>query len=218
MEGLDGSGKATQSQILYTKLLNLEVNVKKISFPDYSNPSSALVKMYLNSELGNSPDAVNAYAASTFFAVDRFASYIKFWKKFYESEGIVIADRYTTSNAVYHMNKLPMEKWDDYLIWLEDFEYQKIGLPQPDCVIYLHMPTEVSQNLIRKRYEGDNSKKDLHEKNVDFLKACSCSAEYAIKKLGWKKVNCCEKNKVRSQESISNEVFEIAMEALNGRV
>lgn len=174
--------------------------------------------MYLNSELGNSPDAVNAYAASTFFAVDRFASYVKFWKEFYGSEGIVIADRYTTSNAVYHMNKLPMEKWDSYLVWLEDFEYKKIGLPRPDSVIYLHVPTEVSQGLIKKRYEGDISKKDLHEKDVNFLKACSCSAEYAIKKLGWKKVNCCEQNKIMPQESISEKVFEIAMEVLDVRL
>lgn len=216
IEGLDGSGKATQTKLLYERLLSLSINVKRISFPDYEQESSSLVKLYLNSELGDSPDDVNAYAASSFFAVDRIASYIKSWKKFYQiPNSVVIADRYTTSNAIYHMNKLPLSQWDEYLQWLEDFEYQKLGLPRPDAVIYLHMPVEISQMLIKKRYHGNNDKKDLHEKNVNFLKLCASSAEYALKKLGWQKVLCCEGECVRDQKSIHDEVFSLSMEALN---
>ncbi len=219
IEGLDGSGKDTQTKLLYESLLSLGVNVKRISFPDYEQESSSLVKLYLNSELGDSPDDVNAYAASSFFAVDRIASYIKFWKKFYQTpNSVVIADRYTTSNAVYHMNKLPSSQWDEYLKWLEDFEYRKLGLPRPDAVIYLHMPIEVSQMLIKKRYHGNNEKRDLHEKNVDFLKSCASSADYALKKLGWKKILCYEGGCVRAPESIHDEVFSLAMEALDAKL
>lgn len=214
IEGLDGSGKATQASLLFEELQNIGYDSKKVSFPDYEQPSSSLVKMYLNSELGKKPEDVNAYAASSFYAVDRFASYVNVWKEWYESGNIVVADRYTTSNAIYHMGKLPSNEWDYYLSWLNDFEYNKLGLPNPDLVIYLSMPVDVSQRLLAKRYDGNLEKKDIHEKNIQFLKTCSKSAEYSIKKLGWKQIFCSDGEKVRTVEEIHKDVLLVSMEAI----
>lgn len=193
IEGLDGSGKATQTDLVCKKFEEEGRDFCKLSFPDYNQPSSALVKMYLNSEFGSSPESVNAYAAASFYAVDRYASYKKFWQSNYESGQTIIADRYSTSNAIYQLCRLPQNRWDEYLAWLEDYEYKKLELPRPDLVVYLDMPVEVSQKLMQRRYNGDESKKDLHEKNVQFLEKCRESAMYAAKKLGWKVISCSKK-------------------------
>ena len=208
IEGLDGSGKATQSKLLYERMLQKGVPVRKVSFPAYESDASALVKMYLAGEFGTDPNAVNAYAATTFFAVDRYASYKKDWGKFYEDGGIVIADRYTTSNAVHQCSKLPREQWDQYLQWLFDFEYNLIGIPEPDAVIYLQVDPEVSQELMSSRYHGDENKKDIHERNRSYLGRSRMAAEYCAKKLGWKTVHCVCQGTMRTMEEISNEVAE----------
>ena len=158
MEGLDGSGKATQTGLLCQYLESRGRRVRHIEFPDYREPSSALVKMYLNKEFGSNPGDVNAYAASSIYAVDRYASFLRFWRKDYLSGATIVADRYTTSNAVYQMEKTPREDWNKYLAWLQDYEYGKLQLPRPDLVLFLDMPTEISQRLLSGRYAGDARK------------------------------------------------------------
>ena len=207
IEGLDGCGKQTQVSMLVKELEEKNKKVKYITFPDYRQPSSALIKMYLNSEFGSNPNDVNAYAASSFYAVDRYASYKKFWGKNYMDGEIIICDRYTTSNTFYQMCKLPKNEWDSYLTWLYDYEYNKLKLPKPNKIIYLNMPIETSQTLMKKRYSGDESKKDLHESNIDFLKICQTAAEYVIEKDGWIKIDCVENAKVKSKEQIHGEII-----------
>lgn len=206
IEGLDGSGKATQAQKLYQTLLDEGIAVKKISFPNYDEPSSALVKMYLGGELGDNVDDVNAYAASSFYSVDRFASYQRHWKQHYCSGGVVLADRYTTSNMVYQMEKLPKEEWDSFLSWLEDFEYTKLGLPKPDSVLYLDMHPNTSKKLLLRRYGGDEGKKDLHERNFDYLLRCRQAALYAAKRQGWIVISCCNGEEPYPVEKIAAKV------------
>lgn len=206
IEGLDGSGKATQTELLLKTLQKENQAVKKLSFPNYSNPSSSLVKMYLDGTLGDKPDDVNAYAASSFYAVDRVASYLQFWKNDYENGSIFLADRYATSNAIYQMAKIDTENWLEFINWLDDFEYTKLKIPKPDLVIYLDVPPEISQELMSKRYAGDESKKDLHEKNVKYLLDCRTSALYAAQVLNWQIINCAENGKIRSIDSISKEI------------
>ena len=159
LEGLDGSGKATQAALLAKALAAAQLPVRQISFPNYGSDSSALVRMYLAGAFGEKPDDVNAYAASSFFAVDRYAGYKADWGPFYEGGGILIADRYTTSNGVHQCSKLPPEEWDGYLGWLFDYEYRLLGLPAPDGVIYLRVDPAVSQKLMPGRYHGDESKR-----------------------------------------------------------
>lgn len=169
IEGLDGSGKATQTKILFDKISAMGKSIKRLEFPDYASESSALVKMYLGGEFGSNPNDVNAYAASSFYAVDRVASFLKFWKKDYENSDVILSDRYATSNIIYQMSKLDKSEWDNFIEWQEDFEYNKLSVPKPDKVIYLDVKPEVSQKLMSKRYEGDEGKKDLHEKNFAFF-------------------------------------------------
>lgn len=207
IEGLDGSGKATQTQRLYARLRALGKDAVKITFPDYESRSSALIQMYLSGEFGNKPEDVNAYAASAFYAVDRAASYLKFWKTDYQAGKTILCDRYATSNLIYQMAKIPPEKWDAFIEWQYDFEYQKLGIPAPDAVVYLDVDPKVSQQLLLKRYEGDAQKKDLHEKNLHFLLSCRRSALYAAKKLHWRVLSCCTSDKMKPIEEIADEIW-----------
>ena len=172
------------------------------------------VRMYLNGEFGTDTNCVNSYAAASFYAVDRVASYLKNWKQDYEAGVLFVLDRYTTSNMVYMTSKLPKEDWDSFLSWLSVYEYDLLGLPRPDGVIYLDMPIEVSQKLMSKRYNSDESKKDLHEKNVEFLNSCRKSALFAAENQGWSVISCSENGEPRTIEDIASQVYSTACELL----
>lgn len=209
IEGLDGSGKATQTARLYELLSARGVQVRRVSFPDYDSPSSALVKMYLNGEFGSDPGDVNGYAAAAFYAVDRYASFKKDWGKAYDDGAVILCDRYATSNAVYQMTKVPQCEREEYLRWLEELEYCRLGIPRPDLVIYLDVPTDISQSLMSRRYDGDESKKDLHERNLAYLAQCGESARYSAKKLNWNVISCVRDGKMRSIDDISAEIAKL---------
>ena len=206
LEGLDGSGKATQAKRLAAALAAEGRPVREITFPNYASDSSALVRMYLAGQFGARPDDVNAYAASSFYAVDRYAGYKADWGRFYEEGGILIADRYTTSNAVHQCSKLPPEEWEQFLHWLFDYEFHLLGLPAPDCVIYLQVDPAVSQKLMTQRYHGDESKKDVHEKDVEYLARSRREAEFCAAHLAWQTVPCTCGDGMRSIEEIGQEV------------
>ena len=214
LEGLDGSGKGTQTALLAEALVKQGRSLRQITFPDYDSPSSALVRMYLNGEFGTDPEDVNPYAASAFYAVDRFASFRKDWKKDYDRGSVILCDRYATSNMVYQMGKSPRKEWDRYLEWVEDFEYGKLGLPRPDLVLYLDMPVEVSQKLLLQRYHGDSGKKDIHESHLEFLRSCGECARYAGEKLHWKVVPCSRDGEPLPVEEIHKSVLEQVEQAL----
>ena len=208
IEGLDGSGKGTQAELLFGKLKKKGIEVRKVSFPNYASDSSAPVRMYLRGDFGTDPSSVNAYAASSFYAVDRYAGYKADWGSFYEEGGIIIADRYTTSNAVHQCSKLPEEEWDVFLQWLFHYEYDLLGIPAPESVIYLEVDPEISQKLMAGRYEGDEARKDIHERNVQYLQRSAKAAAYCCQKLGWKKISCAREGKMRTIEDISAEIME----------
>lgn len=214
VEGLDGSGKATQTAILEKGLLSRKVYLRRVSFPDYDEPSSAAVKMYLNGEFGGKPGDVNAYAASSFYAVDRCASYLKSWRADYENGALILADRYTTSNMIYQLPKLPEQEWDGFLSWLQDFEYAKLGLPRPDLTIFLDMPPEISQKLLDERYRRSGKEKDIHERDCAFLGECRKAALYTAERLGWRIIACAECGAPKPIEKISAELRGIVLPVL----
>ena len=212
IEGLDGSGKATQTKLLCKYLTDNNISFTKLSYPNYDSPSSALVKMYLNGELADTPDKVNPYAAAVFYAADRCADFIKYHKEVYENGGLFISDRYATSNAIYQTGKLKREDWDSYIDWLYDLEYRKLQIPEPDKVIYLDMSVEVSQKLLTARYNGNDSKKDIHECNVDFLRQCRETALYCARRLGWIVIKCDDGTSPKPIEEIAEKIREIVFE------
>ncbi len=203
LEGLDGSGKTTQLELLKSYLREKGVRYRAISFPEYDKPSSALVKMYLSGEFSSNAADVNAYAASSFYAVDRYASFKLYWENDYLNGDFVLAARYVTSNAIYQMTKLSENCWDDYLSWLCDYEYGKLGLPRPDMVVFLDMPIEVSQRLMSERYHGDENMKDIHEADVAYLQNCRKAALYSAEKMGWEVVSCAKGGSPKPIEEIS---------------
>ena len=206
-EGTDGSGKATQTRLLAERLRSEGKEIRQITFPRYDNDSSALIRMYLGGEFGTEPGDVNAYAASAFYAVDRFASYKQDWGGFYENGGLVVADRYTTSNAVHQASKLPKEEREAYLNWLFHFEYELMGLPKPDVVFYLDIPTEITGEMRRKREAATNTQADIHEKDEQYLRRCRENAVAVADFCGWERVECVRDGQLLSVEEIHEEIL-----------
>ena len=207
IEGLDGSGKSTQLELLEQNLKTMGIDCKAVSFPNYQSPSSTLVKMYLGGEFGKKPEDVNAFAASVFYTVDRFASFKSDWGNYYMDGGTVVSGRYTTSNAVHQCSKLPESEWEKFLDWLYDFEYNKIAIPKPDKVIFLDMPIEVSQKLLSKRYEGDEAKKDIHESDTEYLKKCRKAALFTAEYSNWEIIPCSQNGEARTIADIADDVL-----------
>lgn len=210
LDGLDGCGKSTQAERLTQRLEEVfPGRVHLISYPDYDSPSSALVKMYLGGDFSAHPEGVNAYAASTFYAVDRYAGYVRQWGEWYRQGHFIVAARYTTSNAIHQMGKLPQGEWKEFLDWLEDFEYEKLALPKPDLVCYLQMDRKVSEQLLDARYQGDASRRDIHERDRAYLEQCRISAEYAAEYWHWNRITCSQDGKALPMEEITQRLWDL---------
>ena len=214
IEGLDGSGKATQTAALRDALNAMGLDPVSLSFPDYDSPACGPVKMYLDGCFGSSASDVDGYAASVLYAVDRFASYRTKWKDEYASGRIFVADRYTTSNAVYQTGKLPVTEWDGFCDWLFEFEYVRMGIPRPDLVIYLDVDPEVCSRLMSVRYSDDESKRDIHEKDTEFQKHSREAALYCAEHQGWKVVKCDRDGEMRPKDDISSEILSLVREII----
>ena len=206
IEGTDGSGKSTQFRLLTERLEQEGHKFQKLVFPQYAEPSSALIRMYLGGEFGSSPSDVNAYAASAFYAVDRYASYKKVWGDGYENGGLIVSDRYTTSNAVHQASKEPAETQQAFLKWLYDFEYDKLGLPRPDLTLYLDVPTDFTEQMMRRREQDTNTQADIHEQDMQYLATCRRTGKAAAEYYGWTVIQCVREGKMRSIEDIHQEI------------
>ena len=209
LEGTDGSGKATQARLLAQHLAREGRAFREIDFPRYGNPFAEPAKLYLDGALGAHAGDVNAYAASVLYAVDRFASYKEDWGEAYESGALILANRYTTSNAVHQASKLPAGEREAYLRWLFDLEYHRMGLPAPDLVIYLDLPTELSEAMLRKRQQATGTHADIHEQDEDYLRACRDNARSIARQLGWTVVRCDRDGAVRPPEDIHREIWDL---------
>ena len=216
IEGTDGSGKSTQFQLLTKRLEAENQTFQKLVFPQFAEPSSALIRMYLGGEFGHSPSDVNAYAASAFYAVDRYASYKKVWGQWYENGGLIVSDRYTTSNAVHQASKEPEEAQGDFLKWLYDFEYDKLGLPAPDLVLYLDVPTDFTEAMMRRREADTKTHADIHEQDMGYLATCRRTGKMAAQYYGWTVIQCVKDGKMRSIEDIHAEIYSHVAQCLNG--
>jgi len=216
-DGLDGSGKNTQTHLLTDYLEKQGIPYRYVTFPTYDDTYSFFVNKYLSGEFGENPDDINGYAASAFFAADRYLSFIMDWKKDYDEGKIIIANRYTTANAVHQCSKIPKEKRDGFLEWLFDYEWKKLGLPTPDKVIYLCQPPEVSFSLIQKRCDETGAKKDIHEKDADHLYKSYEAALYVSEKYGWDRIDVSDGVSLRTREDIHREVIQKVSDLLSAK-
>ncbi len=207
IEGTDGSGKSTQFRLLTEHIAQDGLVFQKLVFPQYAEPSSALIRMYLDGQFGNKPSDVNAYAASAFYAVDRYASFKKVWGEWYDQGGLILSDRYTTSNAVHQASKVSGEEQSAFLKWLYDFEYDKLGLPAPDLVIYLDVPTAFTEKLMRQREASTNTHADIHEQDMAYLATCRETGRTAAKFYGWTVIDCIKDGQMRAIEDIHEEIY-----------
>ena len=213
LEGIDGSGKSAQYRRLCARMEKDKIAYNHIVFPGYDRDSSALIRLYLGGAFGSKPGDVNAYAASTFYAVDRFASYRDDWGKLYESGGLILSDRYTTSNAVHQGSKLPDDELPDFFNWLADLEYVKMGLPEPDLVIYLDVDIETSLRRMRHREQRNHSKADIHEQDTAYLERCLRTADMACEHYGWRRVDFMKDGAEREKQEKNDEIYAIIREA-----
>lgn len=207
IEGTDGSGKSTQFGLLTQRMARENIEFQKLVFPQYSEESSALIRMYLGGEFGRAPSDVNAYAASAFYAVDRYASYKKVWGDYYQKGGLILSDRYTTSNAVHQASKEPEDQQEAFLKWLYEFEYDRLGLPSPDLTIYLDVPTDFTEKLMRSREAATNTHADIHEQDMQYLATCRRMGKKAAAYYHWTVVECVREGKMRTIEDIHEEIY-----------
>ena len=214
LEGIDGSGKSAQYRRLCARMEKDRIAYNHIVFPRYDKDSSALIRLYLGGAFGSKPGDVNAYAASTFYAVDRFASYRDDWGKLYEQGGLILSDRYTTSNAVHQGSKLPDDELPEFFTWLADLEYKNMGLPEPDLVIYLDVDIETSQRRMRSREQRNHSKADIHEQDTAYLARCLRTADMACEHYGWRRIPFMKDGIEREADEKNAEIYEIIRETL----
>ena len=214
LEGIDGSGKSAQYRRLCARLEKDQIAYNHIVFPRYDRESSALIRMYLGGQFGTHPDDVNAYAASTFFSVDRFASYQTEWKPIYQGGGLILSDRYTTSNAVHQGCKLSDEELPAFFRWLSDLEYGKMGLPEPDLVIYLDVDLETSLSRMRRRQQKYGTSADIHEKDLSYLTRCLHTADRACEYYGWTRIPFMKDGKERELEEKNEEIYQLILRTI----
>lgn len=217
IDGVDASGKQTQTTLLLSRLEKEGREVKMVSFPAYDKPSSILVKMYLNGEFGENPSDVNAYATSTLFAADRFATYRIDWGTDYNGGTVILADRYVSSNLIHQASKIDdTEEKEKFLMWLDDLEYGIYNLPRPDVTIFLDMPPEYGAELMSGRLNKSNGddKKDIHESDFSYLKKSYENAMFVAQKFNWKRISCIKDGQIRSVDEIHEDIYSIVRELL----
>lgn len=210
IEGTDSSGKQTQLEELKRRFEKEKIEYKSVSFPNYESNSSELVKIYLSGELAENPKEISPYIASTFYAADRYVTFKREYEKYYNNGGIILADRYTTSNMVHQAGKIEdAEERKKFLDWLWDFEFNLYGLPVPTQVIFLNMPTEYAIKLMKNRKNKftNEEKKDIHERNLEHLKDAYNEALKVSKKYNWYEIKCIKDNRIRTIDDIHEELF-----------
>ena len=208
-EGIDGSGKSTQFEMMCKRLSDEGRQFKRLVFPRYSEPSSALIKMYLGGDFGENPDSVNAYAASSFYAVDRYASFIQDWCEYHKSGGLILTDRYTTSNALHQGAKIAPAEREDFFKWLYDYEFNLLGLPAPDIVFFMDIDAKFAVTRLERRQNETGTDADIHEKDMKYLEHCAQSGKHAASQFGWHRIRCMHEDTERDTEEIHTEVYDL---------
>ena len=210
IDGTDASGKQTQFEKLQQRLKKENIDFRTVSFPNYNNPSSSLVKMYLSGDFGKNAKDVSPYIASTFYAADRYATFKRELEEYYNNGGIILADRYTTANMVHQAGKIEDKKErEKFLDWLWDFEFNLYKLPVPTKVFFLNMPPEYAFELMKNRENKftHEAKKDIHESDKNHIIDSYNAACEVAQKYNWVKIDCIKDSKIRTIDDIHEDIF-----------
>lgn len=211
LDGIDGSGKATQTKLLVETLKLSDYKVEVFDFPQYGTKSAGPLEEYLNGKYGQ----LNPYGASLFYAVDRLDASFPL-KKALEEGKIVICNRYVSSNAAHQGGKISdqIERLH-FFKWLDNLEYNIFGIPKPDLNIILHLPPKMAQKLVDRKSTAtrkyvNGKKRDIHEADLVHLKNAE-TVYLQIAKLfpSTKLVECLDKGKLLGPEQIHNKVWEL---------
>ncbi|MBQ6546525.1 MAG: deoxynucleoside kinase [Bacilli bacterium] len=204
----DGIGKTTQFELLKKRLGN-DYSIVSHHFPTYNTDQGLLVENYLKGKYGNISD-VSPYFVNSLYAVDRAVTWITELKKVYESGGIVLLDRYTTSSLIYQTAMIDdldeRKKFIDYVV---DFEYEKMGIQKPDNVIFLYASFDLVTDMRKNRTDNDGVQNDIHEKDIDFMRKVYDNAMFVADYLGWNMIKCDIDDKMRAIEDIHEEIYNL---------
>lgn len=214
IEGVsDGVGKTSQVKALYERLIKEGKDVVTHHFPSYGSAGASLVVEYLKGNLGKR-ESLSPYAISSFFAMDRFFIYHNKLKEVLDSNKIVLLDRYTTSNLIYQGSLFEREKRDEFLDYITDYEYNKLGLKKPDLVIFLKLDKDFASTL-RKNRDTEGIEGDINEKDNAFLNKVYDNSLYVADKYNFKVIECSKDRELRSIDDISKEVYDIVESIVN---
>lgn len=205
IEGTDGSGKAIQTKLLCDYLIGKGYKCCLISFPNYASRSSDPVKMYLGGEVGDDANCLDGYQASALYAVDRLITMKKIDLSQYD---YVIFDRYTPSNIIHQSTRIEDQKeLNNFLDWIDEFEFGKMALPRPDRILFLDMPPKYSIQLARSRSDLKNGQtKDILEADSSHLSKAYDRAVYVSERFGWTRIDCIRDERIKSIEDIHEEI------------
>jgi len=215
IDGIDGSGKATQVKLLVKRLKKEGYKVATIDFPQYyNNFFGEMIGQFQNGEFGNAPET-NPYLASVLYAADRWETKDKI-EEWLKSGKIVILDRYVSSNQIHQGGKIKnVEKRNKFLQWLEKMEFEVFGIPRPEAIIFLNVPYNISKNLLKTKNSRDylkNKKTDQVEKSQDYQEASYRQSLELIKKFNnWMDIDCIKNNKLISIIEINNLIWKKIM-------
>ena len=203
----DGIGKSTQFGLLQEHLTQDGATVASHHFPSYNTFHGRPVEEYLHGTFGK-PSELSPYFVNSLYAQDRAVTWITGLKDIYDAGGIIVLDRYTTSSLIYQSSVIENpEERESFINYIYDYEYNKLGIPKPDLVIFLHAPFELVRELKSKRKENDGIKNDIHERDLMFMKNVSDTSISIANRFNWSYIECMEDNKMRSVEEIHEDIY-----------
>ena len=210
----DGIGKSTQFKLLTDSLINDGFKICNHHFPTYDTYQGAPVEKYLKGEFGK-PGELSPYFVNSLYAMDRAITWNTKLKPAYNEGEIILLDRYTTSSLIYQSALISdIEEKKKFIDYVVDFEYSKLGIKEPDQVLFLTAPFDLVTEMRQARKVNDGVVNDIHEQDLEFMKKVYDNANFLADYLGWDKIECSNSNTLRSIDDIHGEAYRLVKEKM----
>lgn len=205
----DGMGKSTQHALLRDRLISDGENVITHHYPSYGEYSGMGVEAFLRGDFGSSRD-VSPYVVNMLYAYDRLIKWLNEHKTLYDEGATILLDRYTTSSIIYQSVLFEdIQKKKDFINYVIDFEYGKLGLKEPDNTIFLYAPFDVVKSLLINRKNNAGIKQDVFEKDLDYIRQVYENSLFVADYLSWNMVKCNDGDKMLDIDSIHQKVYSL---------